>query len=299
MGLESAESGTVSLAGNEISRTPPSQRNFGVVFQSYSLFPNLTAVQNVTYGLECRRWPKQERRKRAQDMLDLVHLADQADKLPAQMSGGQQQRVAIARALAPQPSLLLLDEPLSALDANVRGELRTEIRKIQQELGITTIMVTHDQSEALEMADQIVVLNMGQIEQVGTPHEIYNHPQTEFIANFIGNFNVLKVVRKPDGTTCYGSGPLTTAAHVGEGAILGLRPEAIRVSDAPLGLDNTLFGNVTAVRFLGNIQMLTVQPECAPDQRLEVELHGMGRLPRPNDRICMNFNADLLCELKR
>ena len=200
-GLEEADAGQILLGDADLSRTPARDRNFGVVFQSYSLFPNLTAAQNVAYGLECRRWSKPDTRRRVAEMLDLVHLDDQRDKLPAQMSGGQQQRIAIARALAPPPSLLLLDEPLSALDAKVREELRQEIRAIQQRLGITTIMVTHDQNEALEMADQIVVLNGGKVEQAGSARALYDRPRTRFVAEFIGSINTFTVQDPLDRST--------------------------------------------------------------------------------------------------
>ena len=178
---------------------PARLRNFGVVFQSYSLFPNMTVARNIAYGLECRKWPAERLRARVDAMLALVHLADQADKHPAQLSGGQQQRVALARALAPEPPVLLLDEPLSALDAKVREELRGEIRDLQRELGITTIMVTHDQDEAMEMADRIVVMNQGRIAQIGTAFELYTAPANRFVAEFIGRMNVLRLTSGPEG----------------------------------------------------------------------------------------------------
>jgi len=298
-GLETAQHGSIRLSGHDMSRTPPAERNFGMVFQSYSLFPNLTALQNVLYGLECRGWAKAERQRRAMEMLDLVKLADQAQKLPSQMSGGQQQRVAIARALAPRPTVLLLDEPLSALDANVRAELRGEFRNIQKELAITTIMVTHDQSEALEMADRIVVLNKGRIEQTGSPVEIYTRPRNRFVADFIGNFNVLQVGAAGDGAIRFGSQALATGADAAGMDLLGLRPEAISLSPEPLNLGNALYGEVTRVRFLGNIQVLTVRPDCAPEQLLDVELHGPENIPQPKDRVCLNFAADALCGLSQ
>ena len=175
-GLELAEEGTVTLDERDLSQVPARQRNFGVVFQSYSLFPNMTASRNVGYGLECRGRPRAEIEARAAEMLRIVALSDHAHKLPSQLSGGQQQRVALARALAPDPAVLLLDEPLSALDAKVRESLRLEIRDLQKRLGITTIMVTHDQEEALTMADRIVVMDTGNIAQVGTARELYDRP---------------------------------------------------------------------------------------------------------------------------
>ncbi|HEX2528667.1 MAG TPA: putative 2-aminoethylphosphonate ABC transporter ATP-binding protein [Geminicoccus sp.] len=191
-GLDVQTTGTIRQAGRDISNLPVSQRDFGIVFQSYALFPNLSIRGNVAYGLVSTGRPRAETDRRVKELLDLVGLADQIDKYPAQLSGGQQQRVALARALALSPGLLLLDEPLSALDARVRARLRGEIRDLQTRLGITTIMVTHDQEEALTMSDRIVVMSKGRIEQVGTPDEIYARPATPFVADFVGRMNFLK-----------------------------------------------------------------------------------------------------------
>ena len=188
-GLDLQSRGTIHQAGKDISTLPPSQRDYGIVFQSYALFPNLTIEQNIAFGLENTRRPRAEIEARVKELLALVGLADQARKYPAQLSGGQQQRIALARAIAISPGLLLLDEPLSALDAKVRVHLRHEIKELQRKLGVTTIMVTHDQEEALSMADRIVVMNHGVIDQVGTPTEIYRHPKTLFVADFIGETN--------------------------------------------------------------------------------------------------------------
>lgn len=188
-GLETAEEGTILVAGKEISGLPIRKRNMGIVFQAYSLFPHLSATDNVAYGLRMRGVDKAVRTKRSRELLDLVGLAEHMDKFPGQMSGGQQQRVALARALAIEPQLLLLDEPLSALDAKVRTQLRDEIRRIQLAEGITTLLVTHDQEEALVMADRIGVMNAGVIEQIGSPTELYHHPQTPFISQFVGVVN--------------------------------------------------------------------------------------------------------------
>src|SRR4051812_27091903 len=190
-GLEVQTSGTITQAGRDISRLPPMKRDYGIVFQSYALFPNLTIAENVAYGLVNRRQPRAEREARVKELLALVGLPESGPKFPAQLSGGQQQRIAIARAIATSPGLLLLDEPLSALDARVRVRLRGEIRSLQQRLGITTILVTHDQEEALSMADRIVVMNQGEIEQIGTPAEIYGAPRTPFVADFVGKTNLL------------------------------------------------------------------------------------------------------------
>ncbi len=188
-GLDPQTSGTIHQAGRDISALPPSQRDFGIVFQSYALFPNLTVAKNVGYGLENRKMKRADIDKRVAELLATVGLSDQAAKYPSQLSGGQQQRVALARALATSPGLLLLDEPLSALDAKVRVHLRKEIKDLQNRLNVTTIMVTHDQEEALTMADRIVVMKSGLIEQVGTPAEIYGEPVNRFVADFIGTMN--------------------------------------------------------------------------------------------------------------
>ena len=190
-GLEAQTAGHIELAGRDISVLPPAQRDYGIVFQSYALFPNLSVADNVAYGLVNRKMPRAQARTRVDELLKLVGLPGSQDKYPAQLSGGQQQRIALARALATSPGLLLLDEPLSALDAIVRVHLRQEIRSLQRKLGVTTIMVTHDQEEALSVADRIVVMNHGVIEQVGTPLEVYREPASPFVADFVGRINVL------------------------------------------------------------------------------------------------------------
>ena len=190
-GLDPQTAGTIQQKGRNVSRLPPAERDFGIVFQSYALFPNLTVADNVGYGLVSRRQGRAAIAKRVAELLALVGLPDAGPRYPAQLSGGQQQRVALARALATSPGLLLLDEPLSALDARVRLRLRHEIKALQRTLGVTTIMVTHDQEEALTMADRIVVMNAGAIEQVGTPQDIYRKPTTAFVADFVGSMNFL------------------------------------------------------------------------------------------------------------
>jgi iron(III) transport system ATP-binding protein len=190
-GLEVQTAGEILQAGRDISRLPPALRDYGIVFQSYALFPNLTVADNVAYGLVNRRTPRADIAGRVTELLKLVGLPGSEGKYPAQLSGGQQQRIALARAIATRPGLLLLDEPLSALDALERVRLRQEIRALQQKLGVTTIMVTHDQEEALSVADRIVVMNQGAIEQVGTPLEIYREPASPFVADFVGKVNVV------------------------------------------------------------------------------------------------------------
>src|SRR5438477_1969397 len=228
-GLDPQDEGLIEIAGRDVSRLPPAARDFGIVFQSYALFPNLTVAANVGYGLVNRRAGKAEMDARVAALLALVGMPEQGTKYPVQLSGGQQQRVALARALATSPGLLLLDEPLSALDARVRVRLRDEIKQLQRRLGVTTIMVTHDQEEALAMADRIVVMNHGVIEQVGTPSEIYRAPATPFVAEFVGTMNFLHG-RLASGT-CVEIGDVAIAVGNAEGLAAGsavvvcLRPE--------------------------------------------------------------------------
>ena len=188
-GLEDIESGKVEIGGRDVTGEPPSARNFGIVFQSYALFPNMTAEENVAYGLWNKRLSREEIASRVSGALEMVGLAEQRKKYPQQLSGGQQQRVAIARAIVLKPEFLLLDEPLSALDAKVRVKLRRELRHIQQKLGITTIMVTHDQEEALSLADRVIVMNNSVIEQIDTPQKVYESPSSPFVADFVGTVN--------------------------------------------------------------------------------------------------------------
>ena len=239
-GLERQNAGAVLMAGRDVSGLPPSLRNYGIVFQSYALFPNLTVARNVAYGLETRGTPRARIESRVDELLALVGLAAHKAKYPAQLSGGEQQRIALARALAPSPALLLLDEPLSALDARVRQSLRHEIRALQRRLGVTTIMVTHDQEEALAMADRIVVMNHGVVEQVGTPFDVYTRPRSPFVARFaiqfLGPFTRLSLAL-PDGSPALECDVAATAfaalgAAEGSELALSLRPDALRVFPA-------------------------------------------------------------------
>ncbi|MBL8902526.1 MAG: putative 2-aminoethylphosphonate ABC transporter ATP-binding protein [Rhizobiales bacterium] len=229
-GLETQSVGRIEQAGRDISNLPPSQRDFGIVFQSYALFPNLTVEQNIAYGLQSVERDKAKIRARTAELLNLVGLPEQGPKYPAQLSGGQQQRIALARALAISPGLLLLDEPLSALDAKVRGYLRHEIKRLQRRLGVTTIMVTHDQEEALSMADRVVVMNDGVIEQIGTPTEIYREPASLFVADFIGSMNKLRVTVADQTHVKIGTATLACRSHglaKKAEAVLALRPEDV------------------------------------------------------------------------
>jgi iron(III) transport system ATP-binding protein len=255
-GLEAQSSGRVIQEGRDISRAPPAARDYGIVFQSYALFPNLTIRDNVAYGLVNRRRGRAEIVARVAELLKLVGLPDSGPKYPAQMSGGQQQRIALARALATAPGLLLLDEPLSALDAKERERLRGEIRQLQRRLGVTTILVTHDQEEALSMADRVVVMNQGAIEQVGPPLAVYERPATPFVADFIGKVNVLAATCVGEGRYRVGHVELTAAANGtahGQPVRLYLRPEDRVLEDSgPLeGRPNLVRGTVRSLDFLG------------------------------------------------
>ena len=269
-GLDVQTAGAVEQAGADISALPPSERDFGIVFQSYALFPNMTVTRNVAYGLESQGRSRAEIRDRVRELLALVGLPDQGDKYPAQLSGGQQQRIALARAIATSPGLLLLDEPLSALDAKVRARLRHEVKALQRRLGVTTIMVTHDQEEALTMADRIVVMNHGVIEQAGAPTEIYGEPASVFVADFIGTMNFI-AGEVTGGGEVTGSGEVTGGAGVtgnGEvragGLVLACDtsgfPEGARVTVAIRPEDIVLdSGEAAATTDRGNVFEATVE----------------------------------------
>jgi iron(III) transport system ATP-binding protein len=262
-GLEQQNTGVIQMQGRDVSRLPPSQRNYGIVFQSYALFPNLTVARNIAYGLETKKIDRARIAARVDELLDLIRLPAHRDRYPAQLSGGEQQRVALARALAPSPSLLLLDEPLSALDARVRLSLRHEIKNLQRRLGITTIMVTHDQEEALAMADRIVVMNHGGVEQVGTPAEIYMEPRSLFVARFVGQMNFLPArADARGGWARVGTASVRhrdeSPAAEGSPMTLGIRPEELLIGPAARQAENGVTMRVTAVQFLGAFTRLTL-----------------------------------------
>ncbi|MEN9224714.1 MAG: putative 2-aminoethylphosphonate ABC transporter ATP-binding protein [Thermostichus sp. HHBFW_bins_43] len=285
-GLEEADSGRIWQAGQEITALPPSQRDFGIVFQSYALFPNLTAAQNIAYGLVNAGIPKPQREERVEELLALVGLSGSGPKYPAQLSGGQQQRIALARALALSPGLLLLDEPLSALDAQVRANLRGEIAQLQKRLGVTTVMVTHDQLEALTMADRIVVMDQGSIVQVGTPLEIYQNPLTPFVARFIGVMNFLPGVLESSGQArCRNYGLQVQnpkAVPVGSPVTLAIRPEDIRVGVSSSG--NTLEAEVLRSEFLGAVYRLWLRVGDGLELILDLSVQEARRAQIQRDR---------------
>jgi iron(III) transport system ATP-binding protein len=293
-GLETQTSGRVIQEGRDVSTAPPAARDYGIVFQSYALFPNLTIRDNVAYGLVNRRRGRAEVDARVAELLTLVGLPDSGPKYPAQMSGGQQQRVALARALATAPSLLLLDEPLSALDAKERERLRGEIRQLQRRVGVTTILVTHDQEEALSMADRVVVMNHGAIEQVGPPMEVYERPATPFVADFIGKVNVLAATCLGPGRYRVGQVELATQPNgeaAGQAVRLYLRPEDRVLADSgPLeGRANLLRGTVRNLDFLGTFCLATMEVDgfdgqlllvyFSLNQALELDVREGARIP--------------------
>ena len=298
-GFERPTSGTIKLGDRDITDVSPNQRKVGMVFQSYALFPNMTVAQNVGFGLTIRKRPKDQVEKRVDELLQIVNLPDKGKRFPYQLSGGQQQRVALARALAYEPDVLLLDEPLSALDAKIRVALRVEIRQIQRQLGITTVYVTHDQEEALSLSDRVVVMSEGRMEQVGTPFEIYNFPATSFVASFVGTLNVLKgVVNDASKGSLTISGQPVRIARGFEGKLgrevsVALRPEMVSLgTDAALG-ENHLTGAVSDVSFLGSIVRIRVTlgsdgPIVILDEFNEPTL----KLPNIGDTVTVSFPAE-------
>ena len=264
-GFEVPTQGKVTIDDVDITTKAPNQRNVGMVFQAYALFPNMTVAQNIGFGLRIRKEPKAAIKQRVDEMLALIHLEKKGDSYPSQLSGGQQQRVALARALANRPQVLLLDEPLSALDAKIRVSLRAEIRSIQRKLGITAIYVTHDQEEALSISDRIVVMHDGKIEQVGTPFEIYNFPQTTFVANFVGTLNtaVAEVVDKEkrllriDGVQLESAETLE-GKQKGDKVTIAIRPERFNFV-AQERKANVLDCTIENITFLGAVVRIQVK----------------------------------------
>lgn len=292
-GFESPTSGEITIDGQDVTGLKPNNRNIGMMFQAYALFPNLTVADNVAFGLKVKGVAKADREARVAEMLEMIGLADLGGRFPFQLSGGQQQRVALARALAPRPRVLLLDEPLSALDAKVRVSLRNEIREIQQELGITTIFVTHDQEEAMAISDRIVVMNAGIADQVGSPFEIYNRPTTRFVANFVGTLNTFDVTIGSEKTVLLDGHTLTLPQPLsgakGSPLSIAMRPEALRLGRAE-GYETVLPARIDEVHFMGSIIRLVAtmagtsvsldtfnradQPPPKPGQPVEISMSG-------------------------
>ncbi|MER6942587.1 ABC transporter ATP-binding protein [Nonomuraea sp. NPDC000554] len=260
-GFETPDSGTVTLDGDDLLATPPNRRPISLMFQSYALFPHMTVARNVAYGLEQEKLPRQEIKQRVGEVLETVGLSAHGDRKPAQLSGGQRQRVALARSIVKRPRLLLLDEPLSALDKKVRADMQLELKRLQHEVGITFVVVTHDQEEAMSLADRIAVFDTGQVRQVDEPVALYERPRTRFVADFVGANNLFEgtaggadALQTPD----FGSLPGTPLEGLEDGvkALLGVRPEKIRLGDAEAadGLD----GSVLDVSFYGGVSHLSI-----------------------------------------
>jgi putative spermidine/putrescine transport system ATP-binding protein len=257
-GFEHPDAGSIRIGANEVSQLPPHKRNLGMVFQNYSLFPHRTVAENIAFGLKMAGLARAERDRRVTEMLDLVQLPGREDMYPSQLSGGQQQRVALGRSLIVNPKVLLLDEPLGALDKSLRESMQFEIRGMQQRLGITTLLVTHDQEEALSMSDRVAVMNAGQILQIGSPNDIYDRPQSRFVAEFLGTSNIFEGKASPDGASLIVSGrdgdlaiALEKPVAGGSPLVLSVRPERLRLG-AETGAGVNFDARVTGAVFRGN-----------------------------------------------
>ena len=278
-GLERPDAGRVHIHGRDVTDLPARERGVGVIFQSYALFPRMTVEENVGYGLRIRGRKRREVREKVEGLLELVHLTDQRRKLPAQLSGGQQQRVAIARTLAYEPQMLLFDEPFGALDAQIRVRLRREIRALLREVNVPALFITHDQEEALELGDRIAVLHAGHLEQVGTPEEVYNRPETEYVATFLGAANLLLGVVAEDnrvelGTAAIDAGGEAARFKVGQAVKLVFRPEDVRLSptgELPKGCRRLTNGVVEEKHFVGAYERLTVRLDLVARRPAEGE----------------------------
>ena len=271
-GFEKPSGGAIRIFGEDVSSTPPHLRQVNTVFQDYALFPHMTVLDNVAYGLMVKGMGRNARYAKAEAMLDLVHLDGFATRKPAQLSGGQRQRVALARALVNEPRVLLLDEPLGALDLKLREAMQDELKSLQRRLGITFIFVTHDQSEALSMADSLAVFNAGKIAQIGTPSQIYSHPKTRFVADFVGSSNILP--------------PTLTQTLGGPARWSSLRPEALRVAE-----NGPLTGPVTALRYLGATTRVTIM---AQGQEVAAMLPAGAALPQQGHPLTLTFDPAAL-----
>lgn len=306
-GFETPTSGNILIEGKDVVAQRPNQRNIGMVFQSYALFPNMTVAENVAFGLKVARLSKLEIDARVDEMLQLIKLPQLAKRYPYQISGGQQQRVALARALATKPKVLLLDEPLSALDAKIRVSLREEIRALQRSLGITTIFVTHDQDEALSISDRIVVMNEGRSEQIGSPVDIYNRPATRFVASFIGTLSLLKasIVEPKDGAVTIDgqvvrSGKAIDGAQRGDIWSVALRPESLKLATggtAPENM-NCLRGMIEEITFLGSVVRFRVRFKTG-FVSVDTFNNPLAALPQRGSEVAVYFTPDDLLILEK
>lgn len=273
-GLTSIDQGTVWLDERDVTNLPTQQRGVGFVFQNYSLFRHMTVAQNIAFGLEIRKMPRQKREARVRELLELIGLSDYGNRSPSQLSGGQQQRVALARALAPEPEVLLLDEPFGALDVKIRSQLRQNLRQIQQRLGITAILVTHDQDEAFELADRIGIIEQGKLLEVGNPEELYRRPQNHFTATFLGSANLLRGAR--NGTQVHVGerhlpAPADTEHLSGQAVDVLLRPESIEIALSAAELSGYALGEgvIEAITFAGALERVTIRM-VGRDEPMEV-----------------------------
>lgn len=297
-GFERPDTGDVFIYGERVNDIPPERRDVGMVFQAYALFPNMTVAQNVAFPLMIRGRPKEEQQARVRELLALVHLEGMEDRYPRQLSGGQQQRVALARALAKEPKILLLDEPLSALDAKIREELRVEIRRIQTQLGITTIYVTHDQEEALSISDRVVVMNQGVIQQIDSPAAIYRHPQTLFVATFVGTMNLFEGTLESAETFRWKGAifrvPKDASPRTGQRMILGVRPEVMGIAHTPEEIPeghNSLVATVEPLTFLGSTVRVSLHTEEGTSIKVDLPAEEAERV-RPGQRVYVHFAPD-------
>ncbi len=300
-GFEVPTHGEIRLAGQAINSLPPHKRNIGMVFQNYALFPHMTVAQNVAFPLEVRKLPKAEIADKVKRALEMVRLSDFGARRPAQLSGGQQQRVALARALVFSPELVLMDEPLGALDKQLREHMQMEIKHLHEELGLTVVYVTHDQSEALTMSDRVAVFNEGVIQQIDAPNVLYEQPRNSFVANFIGeNNNLHGTVTAIDGDICtvaLPGGQTIKAARINVFApdmptTLSIRPERLFVGTAPEGVDNRLVGTVRETIYLGDHLRVVMQVPENPEIMVKMQASPHLPRPKPGDQIDLSFRAE-------
>jgi putative spermidine/putrescine transport system ATP-binding protein len=290
-GLELIDSGRILIDGADVASVPTNRRDIGMVFQSYSLFPHMTVLGNVEFGLRMRKVPSGERSARALEALELVGLGSFASRFAHQLSGGQQQRVALARALVTRPRVLLLDEPLSALDAKVRVQLRDEIRRIQTELGITTVFVTHDQEEALAVADRVAVMRAGAIEQIGTPEQLYGTPATPFVADFVGLSNRVPAEHTAGVVRVHGADLALLGAPISDGPVTAyVRPEDIAFASEGIA------ATIVSSSFLGSLRRTQVR--LADDSLLSIQ-HEVDVRPEPGDAVYLRLKGSAVSAVAR
>ncbi len=296
-GLEDPTSGRIHIDGADITTVPTHKRSIGVVFQSYALFPHMTVKQNIAFGLKMRGWSREKIDRKVKDLLEIIHLPDVGNRLIGQLSGGQQQRVALARALAPEPAILLLDEPLSNLDLKLRQEMRLEIRRIQRELGITTVFVTHDQGEALALSDRVMVMNGGVVSQMGTPSEVYERPRTSWVASFIGDANILEGIVEPDGLFrpdgASRSIRIPGLPTSGSRATVAMRPEAIESTDSPIPSDEAegswALGLIENLAYVGSATRYVLRVNEIGNSQVLVDVPASGTPKAVGSELTMRF----------